>query len=186
MASDLGCSIIELLNDNELRQRIDLSKYVTETVGIPTLTDILAELAKPGRDPRQRFEVFSFSDEVQKIDDLRPGMRLPGIITNVTAFGAFVDVGVHQDGLVHVSQLADRFVKNPRDVVKAQQQVTVTVLEVDLDRKRISLSMKTDPGKSAKRTKREPKHERNRKVKQKKQEKGPAPFNNPFTDAFKK
>jgi uncharacterized protein len=154
MASDLGCSIIELLNDNELRQRIDLSKYVTETVGIPTLTDILAELAKPGRDPRQRFEVFSFSDEVQKIDDLRPGMRLPGIITNVTAFGAFVDVGVHQDGLVHVSQLADRFVKNPRDVVKAQQQVTVTVLEVDLDRKRISLSMKTDPGKSAKRTER--------------------------------
>ncbi|MGW8209530.1 MAG: Tex family protein, partial [Syntrophobacteria bacterium] len=140
MASDLGCSIKELLSDEELRDRIDLSKYVTETAGIPTLTDIVAELAKPGRDPRQRFEVFAFSGEVQKIDDLQPGMRLPGIITNVTAFGAFVDVGVHQDGLVHVSQLADRFVKDPRDIVKAQQQVTVTVLEVDLERKRISLS----------------------------------------------
>ena len=186
MARDLDCSIIELLNDEELRHRIDLPKYVTEAAGIPTLTDILAELAKPGRDPRQQFEVFTFSEEVQNIDDLRPGMKLPGIITNVTAFGAFVDVGVHQDGLVHVSQLADRFVKDPRDVVKAQQQVTVTVLEVDLDRKRISLSMKTNPGKSAKRGKRESKHERNKKVKRKKQEKDSAPFNNPFADAFKK
>ena len=186
MASDLGCSIVELLSDEELRQRIGLSKYVTETVGIPTLTDILAELAKPGRDPRQRFEVFAFSGEVQKMDDLRPGMRLPGIITNVTAFGAFVDVGVHQDGLVHVSQLADRFVKDPRDIVKAQQQVTVTVLEVDLERKRISLSMKTNPGKSAKGVKGEPKRESKSKVKGTKQGKGPGPFNNPFADAFKK
>jgi len=186
MASDLGCSIMELLSDEELRQRIDLSKYVTEMVGIPTLTDILAELAKPGRDPRQRFEVFTFSGEVQKIDDLRPGMKLPGIITNVTAFGAFVDVGVHQDGLVHLSELADRFVKDPRDVVKAQQQVTVTVLEVDLERKRISLSMKTNPGKSAKGVKGEPKGEGQSKVRRTKQGKGPRPFNNPFADALKK
>ena len=186
MASDLGCSIMELLSEEEIRQRIDLAKYVTETAGIPTLTDILAELAKPGRDPRQRFEVFTFSGEVQKIDDLQPGMRLPGIITNVTAFGAFVDVGVHQDGLVHVSQLADRFVKDPRDVVKAQQQVTVTVLEVDLDRKRISLSMKTNPGKSVKGVKGEPKRESKSKVKGIKKGKGPKPFNNPFADALKK
>jgi uncharacterized protein len=186
MASDLGCSIMELLRDEELRHRIDLSKYVTETAGIPTLTDILAELAKPGRDPRQRFEVFTFSEEVQKIDDLRPGMRLPGIITNVTAFGAFVDVGVHQDGLVHVSQLADRFVKDPSDVVKAQQQVTVTVLEVDLERKRISLSMKTNPAKSVKGVKEEPRRERKSKVKRTKQGRGPEPFNNPFADALKK
>ncbi|MGD8372699.1 MAG: Tex family protein [Syntrophobacterales bacterium] len=186
MASDLGCSIMELLRDEELRHRIDLSKYVTETAGIPTLTDILAELAKPGRDPRQRFEVFTFSGEVQKIDDLRPGMRLPGIITNVTAFGAFVDVGVHQDGLVHVSQLADRFVKDPSDVVKAQQQVTVTVLEVDLERKRISLSMKTNPAKSVKGVKEEPRRERKSKVKRTKQGRGPEPFNNPFADALKK
>jgi len=186
MAGDLGCSIMDLLSDEELRHRIDLSKYVTETAGIPTLTDILAELAKPGRDPRQGFEAFAFSGEVQKIDDLRPGMRLPGIITNVTAFGAFVDVGVHQDGLVHVSQLADRFVKNPRDVVKAQQQVTVTVLEVDLERRRISLSMKTNPDKSARGVKGEPKRERKSKVKRTKQGRASDPFNNPFADALKK
>ncbi|MGD8916409.1 MAG: Tex family protein [Syntrophobacterales bacterium] len=186
MAGDLGCSIMDLLSDEELRHRIDLSKYVTETAGIPTLTDILAELAKPGRDPRQGFEAFAFSGEVQKIDDLRPGMRLPGIITNVTAFGAFVDVGVHQDGLVHVSQLADRFVKDPRDVVKAQQQVTVTVLEVDLERRRISLSMKTNPDKSARGVKGEPKRERKSKVKRTKQGRAPDPFNNPFADALKK
>jgi uncharacterized protein len=186
MAGDLGCSIMDLLSDEELRHRIDLSKYVTETAGIPTLTDILAELAKPGRDPRQGFEAFAFSGEVQKIDDLRPGMRLPGIITNVTAFGAFVDVGVHQDGLVHVSQLADRFVKNPRDVVKAQQQVTVTVLEVDLERRRISLSMKTNPDKSTRGVKGEPKGERKSKVKRTKQGRASDPFNNPFADALKK
>jgi uncharacterized protein len=186
MAGDLGCSIMDLLSDEELRHRIDLSEYVTETAGIPTLTDILAELAKPGRDPRQVFEAFAFSGEVQKIDDLRPGMRLPGIITNVTAFGAFVDVGVHQDGLVHVSQLADRFVKNPRDVVKAQQQVTVTVLEVDLERRRISLSMKTNPDKSTRGAKGEPKGERKSKVKRTKQGRASDPFNNPFADALKK
>jgi uncharacterized protein len=109
------------------------------------LNDIMAELAKPGRDPRQQFEVFSFQSGVEKMDDLKPGMKLPGIVTNVTAFGAFVDIGVHQDGLVHVSQLADRFIKDPAEVVKVHQKVTVTVTEVDLPRKRIALSMKAVP-----------------------------------------
>jgi len=122
-----------------------MKRYVTETVGLPTLTDILAELAKPGRDPRQQFEVFSFKEGVDTLEDLRPGMKLPGVVTNVTAFGAFVDIGVHQDGLVHVSQLADRFVKDPAEVVKVQQKVMVTVTEIDLPRKRIALSMKTNP-----------------------------------------
>ncbi len=116
-------------------------------MGIPTLKDILGELAKPGRDIRERFEPFTFTEGVEKIGDLAVGMRLPGIVTNITAFGAFVDVGVHQDGLVHISEMADRFVKKPSDVVKVQQRVTVTVLAVDLDRKRISLSMKKNPGK---------------------------------------
>ncbi len=109
---------------------------------MPTLTDILTELAKPGRDPRKQFESFGFASGVERVEDLRPGMRLPGVITNVTAFGAFVDVGVHQDGLVHVSQLADRFVKDPHQVVRVNQRVTVTVLDVDLERSRISLSMR--------------------------------------------
>jgi uncharacterized protein len=134
-----------LLHDTGLRQKIELKRYVTETVGLPTLTDILAELAKPGRDPRQESEVFSFKVGVDKLEDLRLGMKLPGVVTNVTAFGAFVDIGVHQDGLVHVSQLADRFVKDPAEVVKVQQKVMVTVTEIDLPRKRIALSMKTNP-----------------------------------------
>jgi uncharacterized protein len=112
-------------------------------VGLPTLTDILAELAKPGRDPRESFEAFAFAGHVATLQDLKPGMQLPGIVTNVTRFGAFVDVGVHQDGLVHVSELADRFVRDPAEVVKVQQKVNVTVLEVDLPRKRISLSMRS-------------------------------------------
>jgi protein Tex len=145
MAGDLGCQVGDLLRDNTLRSRITLEKYVTEKVGLPTLTDILAELAKPGRDPRQEFEAFCFKDGVEKLEDLEPGMKLPGIVTNVTAFGAFVDIGVHQDGLVHVSQLADRFVKDPGEVVKVQQKVSVTVLEVDTARKRIALSMRTNP-----------------------------------------
>ena len=111
-------------------------------MGLPTLKDIIEELARPGRDPRKEFEPFYFAEGVNKIEDLAAGMKLPGVVTNVTAFGAFVDVGVHQDGLVHISQLADRFVRNPSDIVKVQQQVWVTVLEVDLERKRISLSMK--------------------------------------------
>ena len=142
MAADLGCSVADLIRSRELRGKIDLNKYVSETVGLPTLTDILDELAKPGRDPRVQFEAFSFADGVNKIDDVQPGMKLPGIVTNVTNFGAFVDIGVHQDGLVHVSQLSDHFVKTPTDVVKVQQRVTVTVLEVDKERNRISLSMR--------------------------------------------
>ena len=145
MAKDLNCSVGDLLRDAGLRQKIQLPKYVTEMVGLPTLTDILGELAKPGRDPRQKFEVFSFQSGVEKMEDLKPGMKLPGIVTNVTAFGAFVDIGVHQDGLIHVSQLSDRFIKDPAEVVKVSQKVTVTVTEVDLPRKRIALSMKAAP-----------------------------------------
>jgi len=131
------------LRDEGLRQRIDCTRYVTDKVGLPTLSDILSELAKPGRDPREQFEAFGFAEGIEKIEDVKPGMKLPGVVTNVTAFGAFVDIGVHQDGLVHISRLADRFVKNPADVVRVQQRVMVTVLEVDLKRKRIALSMKT-------------------------------------------
>jgi len=145
MAADLGCSVADLIRSRELRGQIDLNKYVSETVGLPTLTDILDELAKPGRDPRVQFESFAFAQGINKIDDLQPGMKLPGIVTNVTNFGAFVDIGIHQDGLVHVSQLSDRFVRTPTDVVKVQQRVTVTVLEVDKERHRISLSMRQDP-----------------------------------------
>ena len=145
MAKDLNCTVKDLMRDATLRQKIQLPKYVTEAVGLPTLTDILGELAKPGRDPRRQFEVFSFQSGIEKMEDLKPGMKLPGIVTNVTAFGAFVDIGVHQDGLVHVSQIADRFVKDPAEVVKVSQRVTVTVTEVDLPRKRIALSMKAAP-----------------------------------------
>jgi uncharacterized protein len=145
MARDLACSVNDLMRDAGRRQKIQLAKYVTEDVGLPTLTDILAELAKPGRDPRQRFEVFAFQAGVEQMEDLKPGMKLPGIVTNVTAFGAFVDIGVHQDGLVHISQLCDRFIKDPAEVVKVQQKVIVTVTEVDLARKRIALSMKAAP-----------------------------------------
>jgi len=144
MAGDMTCSVLDLMKDEGLRNGIDLSHYVTERVGLPTLNDIMAELAKPGRDPRQQFEAFSFTEGIEKIEDVRPGMRLPGIVTNVTAFGAFVDIGVHQDGLVHISQLADRFVKDPHQVVRVQQQVTVTVIDVELQRKRISLSLRTE------------------------------------------
>ena len=155
MAKDLGCSVEDLVKDKNLRSRIDLKKYVTDTVGLPTLKDILDELAKPGRDPREQFEAFAFADNVHEIKDLSIGMKLPGIITNITKFGAFVDVGVHQDGLVHVSHLSDSFVSDPAAAVKLQQKVMVTVLEVDVPRKRISLSMKSDPfGKPAPKQKR--------------------------------
>ncbi|MFZ9965184.1 MAG: helix-hairpin-helix domain-containing protein, partial [Terrimicrobiaceae bacterium] len=145
MAADLGCSVGELLQNPARRTAIKPEKYTTPEVGLPTLQDILKELAKPGRDPRKQFEVFSFSDEAMKIEDLKPGMKLPGIVTNVAAFGAFIDVGVHQDGLAHISQLSDQFVKNPSDVVKVGQKVNATVLEVDFERKRISLSLKSNP-----------------------------------------
>jgi uncharacterized protein len=145
MAADLGASVPDLMRDAKLRAKIKLENYVTTEVGLPTLTDIMAELAKPGRDPREKFEAFSFSETVHRPEDLKPGMKLPGIVTNVTAFGAFVDVGVHQDGLVHVSQLADTFVKEPASVVKPGQKVMVTVTEIDLPRNRIALSMRSNP-----------------------------------------
>jgi uncharacterized protein len=144
MAGDLNCTVADLMTDESLRKRIDLKKYVTDTVGMPTLQDIMNELAKPGRDPREQFESFSFAEGVNTMEDLRVGMKLPGIVTNVTAFGAFVDIGVHQDGLVHVSELSNRFVSNPNEVVKVQQRVEVTVMSVDIPRKRIALSMKTN------------------------------------------
>ena len=145
MATDLGCGVKDLMTSAALRKQLDLQKYVSEKVGLPTLNDIIKELEKPGRDPRKEFEVFSFTDGVNSIGDLKLGMRLPGIVTNVTAFGAFVDVGVHQDGLVHISHLADKFVKDPKEVVTVQQKVMVTVVEVDVPRKRVGLSMKSDP-----------------------------------------
>lgn len=142
MASDLNTKVDSLMIDKDLRKKINLNAYVTDIVGLPTLKDILNELEKPGRDPRKSFEVFSFDDTVHSIEDLREGMRLPGIVTNVTNFGAFVDVGVHQDGLVHISQISDSFVDDPNTVVKVGQQVWVNVTECDVKRKRIALSMK--------------------------------------------
>jgi uncharacterized protein len=142
MARDCGCSVAELMGNEQQRQQIDLLRYVDDEVGLPTLEDIMVELGKPGRDPRLSFEAFSFASGVNKVEDLEVGMRLPGIVTNVTKFGAFVDIGVHQDGLVHVSQLADRYVKDPADVVKVRQQVQVRVLEVDAKRRRIALSLR--------------------------------------------
>jgi uncharacterized protein len=141
MAKDLNCKVDDLIKDAELRKKISPQKYVTETAGLPTINDILKELAKPGRDPREQLKQFEFAD-VKKPEDLSPGMILPGIVTNITNFGCFVDVGVKQDGLVHVSQLADKFVSDPNEVVKLQQQVKVKVVEVDMARKRISLTMK--------------------------------------------
>lgn len=145
MAKDLGSSVKDLMSSEDLRSKIILKNYVSETVGLPTLQDILEELAKPGRDPRETFEVFNFQDGVNSMADLKVGMKLPGVVTNITAFGAFVDVGVHQDGLVHLSHLADRFIKDPNEVVTVNQKVQVTVMEVDIARKRIGLSMKADP-----------------------------------------
>ena len=145
MAADLGCTVADLMQKPELRQKIDLKKYVSEEVGLPTLQDIVNELAKPGRDPRKQFEVFQFAEGVNDMKDLAVGMKLPGIVTNVTAFGAFVDIGVHQDGLVHVSQLSDSFVRDAAEIVKVGQKVQVTVTEVDIPRKRIALSMKSKP-----------------------------------------
>ena len=142
MAADVGCSVTDLMKDESLREKICLQSYVSDTVGLPTLNDIMQELAKPGRDPRKKFEIFSFAEGIKNIEDLEVGMRLPGIVTNITAFGVFVDIGVHHDGLVHISQLADRYVKDPADIVNLHQQITVAVLDVDIARKRISLSMK--------------------------------------------
>ena len=182
MAQDLNCAVPDLMRDATQRAKIKLERYVTSTVGLPTLKDILAELAKPGRDPRQQFEVFHFADGVTKLTDLKPGLKIPGLVTNVTAFGAFVDIGVHQDGLVHISQLSDDFVKDANDVVKAGQKVQVTVIEVDAERNRIALSMKARPEIGPRQTSsaRPP-------AKDLQSAKPAAGFNrNPFNDAFGK
>lgn len=142
MAKDLNCTVADLIKDKELRSKIDLKKYVTDTVGLPTLTNILQELDKPGRDPRQKIQVFEFDKNVRTLDDLQEGMELPGIVTNITNFGCFVDIGIKENGLVHVSQLADRFVSNPADVVRIHQHVRVKVMSIDHERKRIQLTMK--------------------------------------------
>lgn len=142
MAKDAGLSIEDLMMNAEEIKKIQLNHYITNTIGMPTLKDIVKELASPGRDPRKEFKPFSFDDTIHDIKDLVPGMKVPGIVTNVTAFGAFVDIGVHQDGLVHISRMADRFVKDPNEIVIVRQAVMVTVLEMDVKRKRISLSMK--------------------------------------------
>jgi uncharacterized protein len=173
------------MKDAGLRAKIDVSRYVSDQIGRPTLEDILAELAKPGRDPRQEFEALVFAKDINQISDLRPGMTMPGIVTNVTAFGAFVDIGVHQDGLVHISELSDSFVKDPADYVKVQQKVKVRVIAIDLDRNRISLSMKsrprksTDPppGKATRRKKSTPAEKTRQKRKNK-------PFHNPFEEVL--
>jgi uncharacterized protein len=153
-------------------------------VGLPTLNDILLELSKPGRDPREQYETFRFAEGVEKIEDVRPGMKLPGIVTNITAFGVFVDIGVHQDGLVHISQVSNRFVKDPAEVVRVHQKVLVTVLDVDLERHRISLSLKDShfqPGVGSKTDKREKELKR-----QERRQKQKSTFtNNPFDIAFK-
>jgi len=142
MAKKLNCTILELMKDETLRKKINLQDFITEKAGLPTLNDIMQELAKPGRDPRQKFDFFEFDKNVHDIKDLIPGMELPGIVTNITAFGAFVDIGVHQDGLVHISQMAGRYISNPNEIVKLNQKVNVKVVSVDTDRKRIQLSMK--------------------------------------------
>src|ERR1700759_4360940 len=156
MAKDLNCSIKELMGNTQLRKSIPLQKYATETVGLPTLNDIMAELAKPGRDPREKFEAFSFTEGVNGINDLKVGMKLPGIVTNITNFGAFVDIGVHQDGLVHLSQITNRFIKDANEILKLHQKVEFPVADTDVNRKRISLSMKENTPKPASNERREP------------------------------
>jgi len=187
MATDLECSVADLIQDPDMRQKIDLHRYVTPQVGLPTLKDILAELAKPGRDPRETFEPFSFAEGVESIQDLQVGMKLPGIVTNVTAFGAFVDIGVHRDGLVHLSEMADRFVKDPRDVVHVHQHVTVTVLEVDLERKRISLSMKASSrdGVTTKQSDAVPHRDAKKRESKRSAQPNKKGFNNPFAELLK-
>ena len=142
MAEKAGCSVNDLIQNPDLRKQLNLEEFVTVKVGMPTLTDIMEELSKPGRDPRQKFELFEFDKNVNSMDDLKPGMILNGLVTNITNFGAFVDIGVHQDGLVHVSHMADKYVKDPNTIVKLNQKVRVKVLEVDKERRRIQLTMK--------------------------------------------
>jgi uncharacterized protein len=186
IAADLGCDVSALIGNPELHRKIDLQRYVSGDVGLPTLRDILQELARPGRDPRKQFEVFTFQEGVEKTSDLQPGMKLPGIVTNVTAFGAFVDVGVHQDGLVHISQLSDQFVRDPNEVVKVGQKVQVTVVDVDLPRNRIALSMKAAPDTEPRRQggQRQPADGRNRPRPQQRNNQAPAQNNDWFSQAM--
>ena len=142
MAKDMKCTVADLIKDKELRAKIDIKKYVTDTVGLPTLNDIMKELDKPGRDPRRQIQVFEFDKDVKTIDDLREGMELPGIVTNITNFGCFVDIGIKENGLVHISQLADKFVSDPTTVVSIHQHVRVKVMGIDHERKRVQLTMK--------------------------------------------
>ena len=186
MARDLGCSVTDLMRESALRKTIDLNRYVTDSVGIPTLTDIVAELARPGRDPREQYESFAFADGIEKIEDVRSGMRLPGIITNITAFGVFVDIGVHQDGLVHISELSDRYVKDASEIVKVHQKVMVTVLDVDLKRNRIALSMKSRHDKPKTPSKETEVKHADAKISREGKDKKPARFSNtPFFEALK-
>jgi uncharacterized protein len=145
IAKDLKCSIQELISNEELQKQVVWPNYVTDKIGLPTLEDIKKELAKPGRDPRSAIKVFEFAPNIYKVEDLQVGMVLPGIVTNITKFGAFVDVGVKQDGLVHVSQMADKYISDPAEIVKLHQHVHVKVIELDLQRKRIQLSLKQVP-----------------------------------------
>ena len=184
MAKDLKCSVDALIQSGELRNKIRKQDYVSDTIGMPTLNDILEELAKPGRDPRERFESFSFAEGIQKMEDLEKGMKLPGVVTNVTAFGAFVDIGVHQDGLVHISKLANHYVKDPNDEVKVHQKVWVTVLDIDMDRKRISLSIKDDKA-PAKARSVSPEKRPEKKMARNKIKPDKSFFNNPFETALK-
>ena len=187
MAKDTGCSVADLMTEDDIRKTIDLTRYVTDTVGMPTLSDIMVELSRPGRDPRERFESFRFAEGVEKIEDVRSGMKLPGIVTNITAFGVFVDIGVHQDGLVHISELSDKYVKTPADVVKVHQKVFVTVLEVDLQRKRISLSMKNRQAGSDGSLKEVEKTKAKNEAPAQSRESRPKRFvNTPFSEAFRK
>jgi uncharacterized protein len=187
MARDHNCTVRDLMKDSELRGQVRLENYVTETTGLPTLSDIMEELAKPGRDPREPFEVFAFTEGVNEISDLEVGMKLPGVVTNVTDFGAFVDIGVHQDGLVHISELADGFVKNPHDVAKVSQKVSVTVIRVDMDRGRIALSMRTNPLSSSKKRLEGSKRKRTTEkgVRAAKGRQKPVGTENPFVAALK-
>jgi uncharacterized protein len=145
IAKDSGCALTEIMANENVRKKIDIHKYVSDSVGLPTLMDIMQELAKPGRDPRAQFEVVEFKEGIHSIEQLTSGMKLNGIVTNITNFGCFVDIGVHHDGLVHISEMSDRFVRNPADVVQVHQKVSVTVMEVDLQRQRIALSMRVNP-----------------------------------------
>ena len=186
MARDLEAGVDDLIKDAELRTRIDIKTYVDDSIGEPTLKDILAELAKPGRDPRQAFEPIEFAEGVNQLSDLKPGMELPGIVTNVTAFGAFVDIGVHQDGLVHISELSDSFVKDPADYVSVQQKVKVRVIAVDLERDRISLSMKPQSDALAAAPQLKKRDRKNLEAKGKRNKTGNTAFNNPFEEALRK